>query len=294
MINADKILDKVRKVKESRYALFIYIITIILTSIWTLFDLCLANIALPILAVLIPLKLFKENNLKKIAIAGIIAIIIVLVLTSFYQVGFFYGQTVTEVESSNLVEGKVNNIYGPPETEFNFTVKLRDEQQTNVSTVYLNLTHVSWGTNEGEEVEESFEMKRLSDGKTYYYELNLEEKSYLHHFALKRETQEDTEWEETEKAFGPLTISFSNTFKNFIVRVVPLPIMVFLVILSLIWLKKSLDKSKEKSTEGLDEKEKELEEVCPNCGALLKGNENCPECGIKVDDQYEIEKMMNK
>ena len=293
MVDLENILTKIRKYKDSKYSILIYIGVMILASIWTVYNLCLTSIILPLLAILIPLKLFKENSLKKIAISGLIAILVIIIVLSVYQLSFFYNQPIDVVNSQNLENGSIDKVYGNTEESFNFTVGVSENIENNY-TVYLNLSHSRWIEGESQDINESYKMKPLDDNSTYYYQLKVNESVYLHHYSLKQNFSGNLVWEETDQALGPLTIPIMSAFSNMIISNLPPPVIIFLFMLLLLFWRRTSGRGKKKSTEGLEEKEEELEDYCPECGTLLKGKDICQKCGTEVRKKVEEERKLKE
>ncbi len=270
------IKEKINSVRDTPYSMLIYIATIFAFNIFLVLiglELCLLSVILSVLAILIPLKFYKEPKLKKVVVAGAISIILIAAVGTIFHIHILYSQDLTVLESDNLLNGTVDKIYGDTETLFNFTVEIRNESNYNY-TVYVNITFFG---DDGSSQEIYNEMRPLNNG-SYQWETRLDEKQYYHHFTLEATRGNETLWESTESTFGPLLIPKGTATLNiFIMRLVS-PIITFLIFASLVWWKKGLDKSKSSSVKGLEEKERALEDSCPECGALLKGKDECPDC----------------
>ncbi len=284
---------RIKAVPDSRFAILIYVGTACLVSAWMLISPCLMTLVLPVLSLLIIYKFYDEKNLKKILVAGVIIVLVMALLVSFYQVHLWYNKEPTVQESEHLKNGTVNPLYGNADTEFNFTVEIEDGLEGNY-TVQLNITHLGTiGPIQDEQKVYNMSEHRGSNG-TYYKNLTLGENLYNYSFSLKVNRSDGSpQWEETQGSFGPLTISKRITF---ISRFIPQTVSMFLVYvfgISLLWWRKKMKRSREESTEGLDEKEEELEDYCPECGALLEGESVCPRCGEKISEE-ELEEMMDE
>lgn len=275
-----------------KYVLYAYVFSLPFIIILTYFNPCFINLVIPVIAVLVPYKLFKEKSLKKVFIAGIIAVLLLNLTFTAYQVeGIYFSQEPGNLSSDVLSDGTVDKVYGEQKTKFNFTVDLDTTKlQTDNYTVYLNITWLT--TAQGEEGNyEAFEMNNLNNSQ-YYYLFNLKEhdmqdRLYSHHFSIKKNTTNGVEWEETGSSFGPFTISRLDAYQKIMLQQVVSSVLFFVLVLGMIWWRKRMTTSREKSTEGLEEKEKELEDYCPQCGALLEGETTCPECGIDVESYME-------
>jgi len=273
---------KVKSVKKSKHALLIYILMIFIASIWTIFTPCISYLAVPILAIYIPSRFFGEDNLKKIVIAGILGTLLISSTATLYHTNYFYTQEMTQVESPNniLSEGGVDRIYENTEKPFNFTVRVDEDRVGKNFTINLNITYELWTVEGSEIIEESYNMS-LSKDRIYYKELELGERRYFHRFAVNYTEDGITVWEETDQAYGPMTLPFEHTLISIFVQRTPVPVLVFLFIISILWWREKIKEGREKSTEGLDEKEKDLEDYCPECGELFEGADECPGCGYK-------------
>ncbi|MFO7791987.1 MAG: zinc ribbon domain-containing protein [Candidatus Saliniplasma sp.] len=276
----ENLKKRLKSVKESKYSILIYIWTILIVSIWTIFTPCISYLALPIIAIYIPTKLYGEDRLKRLAIAGLLGVLLVSSTATLYHTNLFYSQEMTTLESPNslLEEGRVDRIYEDTQSPFNFTVTVDEEVPQDNFTVQLNISYELWSADGSEIIEDSYNMTQMNDG-VYFKEIELDERKYFHKFSVNYTENGKVTWEETDQAFGPMTLPFEHTLVSIFIQRTPVPLLVFLFILSILWWREKLEESREKSTKGLMEKEKQLEDYCPNCGELLDGAEECPECG---------------
>jgi len=271
---------KIQSVKESKYSILIYILTILVVSIWTIFTPCVSYIAVPIIAIYIPSKLYKEGSFKKLVVAGLLGVLVVSSVATLYHTNFFYSQESTNIESPNniLKEGRVDRIYEDTDKPFNFTVLVDEDRLEANFTVRLNITYELFSPEGSEIIKETYNMSHIGDG-VYQKEVELGERKYFHNFAVDYVEDDEVIWEETDQAFGPMTLPFQHTLISMFIQRTPVPILVYLFIVSILWWREDLKKGKKKSTEGLDEKEKTLENFCLECGELFEGSETCLECG---------------
>ncbi len=275
-----------------KYVVYVYAISLPFIIILSYFNPCFLNLVIPAIAVLVPYKLFKEKSLKKVFIAGIIAVLLLNFTFTVYQVeGIYFSQEPGDLSSDVLSDGTVNKVYGEQKTKFNFTVDLeKNKLQTDNYTIYLNITWLT--TTPGEEDNyRSFTMDEIQNSQ-YYFIFNLEEQDmqdrlYSHHFSIKKNTTDGVEWEETDSSFGPFTISRLDAYQRIMLQQVISSVLFFVLVLGIVWWRNRMSRSREKSTEGLEDKEKELDDYCPQCGALLEGEKTCPECGIDVESYME-------
>ena len=274
-----------------KYVIYVYAISLPFIIILSYFNPCFLNLVIPAIAVLVPYKLFKEKSLKKVFIAGIIAVLLLNLTFTAYQVeGIYFSQEPGDLSSDVLSDGTVDKVYGEQKTKFNFTVNMDTTKlETDNYTVYLNITWLT--TTQEEENYRSFVMNELNNSQ-YYYIFNLKEhdmqdRLYSHHFSIKKNTTNGVEWEETDSSFGPFTISRLDAYRMIMLQQVVSSVLFFVLVLGMVWWRNRMATSREKSTEGLEEKEKELEDYCPQCGALLEGETTCPECGIDVESYLE-------
>jgi len=301
------VLDKINrwttKVRISRYSIPIYILTVFLASIWMIFiNPCLMNILLPILAILIPYKLYDENSLKKLLVVGIVAIILIAFTMGLYHVGILYDQPSRQLRSGPgaLQNGTIEPIYGDSNTEFNFTVEVNFTtaiaSRGNI-TLYAN---ISYAEAEGirRDDYEGYEMKPVNDNdgendiKEYYVVVSgLPERLFNHYFSLRKDVpveEGDFSWERTSLGFGPVTLERRTALGMITLQQSFSTSVIYLLGMGLLWLKKRMDRSVAESTEGLEEKEEELEDHCPDCGHLLEGKKECDRCGWIKEPEDEM------
>jgi len=299
--------EKARKVRRSRYSIPIYILTVFFASIWLiLINPCLMNILLPILAILVPYKLYDENSLKKLLVVGITAIILLAFTMGSYHVGILYDQPARQLRSGPgaLQNGTIDRIYGDSNTEFRFTVEVN---LTKVGAAREDITlyaNISYAEAEGirREDYEGYEMSPVNDNDDendiMKYEVvvsGLPERLFNHYFSLRKDVpieEGDFSWERTSLGFGPVTLERRTALGMITLQQSFSTSVIFLLGVGLLWLKKRMDKSIVESTEGLEEKEEGLEDYCPDCGHLLEGKKECDRCGwIKEpeDEMYDDE-----
>ncbi len=280
---------KVEGVKELRYSILIYVGTIFLVSIWLLFvSPCFMNLLLPVFALLVPYKFYKEESLKKVLIAGVIAILIFNVTASAYRLNLLYNQPSSDLslDDGSLSEGTVNPLYGNPQTRFNFTVKASEEIMNSANhTIFVNITY-SDPTTPTRNIAKSVKMERSTEDASVYYAVeNVSERIYYHNFALKENVSDnEVNWRETEAAYGPVTIEKRAAFGYIMGQQSLSSLFIYGIVGALLWWKRKMDRSKEVSTEGLEDKEEKLEDYCQKCGALLEGKKVCPRCGEEIEE----------
>ncbi len=298
--------NKFKKIKRSRFSLLAYIGTVYLVSIWLIFvNPCLMNIILPILAILVPYKLYGEDSLKKILVAGVVVILLLALTIASFQLGMIYDLRPQTLDSDHFQEGRLEPMYiDGDDTTFNFTVELnkrhvtRGEDMNNYTidnhTVFLNLT-LSTVEYVGVMDYEGYEMNFYEDTNEtykYYKEItDLDERLYGHYFSVRRnmtiDGEQDHDWHTTSRGPGPITLERSRAFQLLTLEYFVSTVVVFLLALGLLWAKKRMDKSVSESVDGLEEKEKELEKYCPECGELLDSSETCNKCGWISEDKEE-------
>ncbi len=276
-MNTKKLSERIDSVRNSRYSIAIYVATVFAFTILLILvglDLCLLSMILAVLAILIPLKFYKEPNFKKVVAAGALSILIMALVGTVFHVHILYSQEPAILESDTLLNGSVDGIYGDTSTIFNFTVEVGLETTVN-HTVYLNLTYTG---DDGASQMSHHEMTSM-EGDVYFFATSLEERQYLYHFTLGTTVDNETTWETTPKGFGPLVISERTAFVNIFIMRLTSPVIIFFLFVSLLWWKRGLEESRRSSTKGLDEKESALDDSCPECGALMDGRDICPDCG---------------
>ncbi len=287
--------EKTKKVKQSRYAIPAYILTVFLSSLWLIFvNPCLMNFLLPVIAIVIPFKFFDEESFKKILVAGLVVCLLVALSSAVYHTGVIYDQPFRKIHSDkdNLKNGTVNPVYGTTETRFNLTVELDkdfiDAWDRENYTLYAN---VSYSTMERIQANDyaGYKMKRINGTNEYYAVASgLPERMFNHYFSLRKnrtgEMGNMTEglaysWERTSLGFGPITLKRSTALWQITLQQGLSTSIIFLMGVGILWVKKRMDKSVDESTEGLEKKEEELEDYCPECGHLLEGKDECDRCG---------------
>ncbi|MEF8873613.1 MAG: hypothetical protein V5A88_02955 [Candidatus Thermoplasmatota archaeon] len=254
------------------------------------------NILLPVLAILIPYKLYGENNLKKLVVVGLVITLLLAVTMSTYQLGLIYEQPHRTLNSDEFQDGTVDQLYGDPDTTFTFTVNLTKDYVEGFNyTVYLNLTLATAGRVQ-QTPYEGYKMRRVAESNlTYQYSVqvsDLEERLFGHRFSVRRnrtglDDELDYDWHRTSIVYGPITIEESRAFQLLTFEYFTSTAIIFLLGMGLLWVKKRMDKSVSESVEGLEEKEEELEDSCPECGALLEGAKVCKKCGWEIGAKEE-------
>lgn len=289
-----KLSSRFEKPEDSKYAILKYVIYIYAFSLpiillLSYFNPCFLNLVIPAIAVLVPYKLFKEKSLKKIFVTGVIAVLLISFTFTAYQVeGIYFSQEPGELSSESFSNGTIDKVYGEQKTKFNFTVDLNTENiQTDNYTIFLNITWITTATPADGDFK-SFKMIKLNNSEYYYLfnlkEHDMEDRLYSHHFSIRKNgTSGTVEWEETDSNFGPFTISRIDAYQVIMMQQLISTLLFLVLIIGIVWWRKRMATSREKSTEGLGEKEEDLEDYCPQCGALLEGKTTCPECGIDVD-----------
>ncbi|MBS3790318.1 MAG: hypothetical protein KGY66_05315 [Candidatus Thermoplasmatota archaeon] len=262
------------------------------------------QILLPILAILVPYKLYDENNLRKLLVVGIAAIILISFTMGSYHTVLLFDQSSTQLQSEqgNLRNGTIEPTYGDTSKTFNMTIELNKTfvQESNY-TIYANIS-LTGTIGFGGEDYKGYNMTRVNDteGKNgwveYYAEVEVDdERLFNHYFSLKKDVpveEGDFSWERTSLGFGPITLERKTALVMVTLQQSLSTSIIFLLGMGLLWLKKRMDRSVVESTEGLEEKEEELEDYCPECGHLLEGKKECDRCGwIKEpeDEMYDDE-----
>ncbi len=229
---------------------------------------------IPIAAVLIPLKLFGIEGVKKIFIMGAISILVIATLFAGFQTYYIYDQEPDILETDYLKNGSVENLYGDMDTTFYFSVDITTEVWAN-HTVYLNITYP------GEMFDlprvEGYEMEQVNS-TSYRIAMDFDVNPMNHYFSVYMEEGDESLWNETDKGFGPVVISRSYFITFMFLRFTTAPFLLFILLLSLVWWKQQVRKGKLDSTLGLEDKESALDDSCPRCGELLDGKDECSGC----------------
>lgn len=284
-----RLKEKVNSIKESKYSIPIFLATVYLATVWTIFTPCLANLLLPIISLVILVRFFKETDLKKIAVIGLIAVILVSLTGAAYQFNVYYSEPKRTLSSEHISNATVDRIYGSTDEPFNFTADLSEDLDHENVTIFLNLTYDKWTEAGAEKIAANYTLKRVSNTSSYYRSKEIGERKYFHQFILRINGTNATMWEKTGEGYGPMTISKQVTFTAVTIQRMPIPVLIYFFLISLLWWKRKMDRSKKKSTEGLEDKEKDLDDYCPECGTLLEGEDVCPNCGEDVSGQLDEE-----
>ncbi|MFO8109900.1 MAG: hypothetical protein R6U17_05190 [Thermoplasmata archaeon] len=275
--------DKIENVKNTPYAILVYSLTI--TAICTLLvfshmDICLMNTLIPIVAVVIPYHIYKERNIKKIVYAGVIALILLASIGTLYHIDVFYSQEPATLDSEHVKEARLNRLYGDADTEFEATLQLHDSID-EVNQVFVNFTYQS--LENPMETEEIFWDLVTDDNISFNYTTALgKENVFNYHFSINYTDGNNIVWEETDKAFGPLTMSKVNLAPMIMIQRTIMPFITFLLIIGLLWWKEKMKASKAVGSDVLDKKESKLEEYCNSCGEFLDDKGECPNCDDPV------------
>lgn len=188
----------------------------------------------------------------------------------------------------NKMEEIENDLRLYNETEETGLWWIRDEEGEDKYSIELNEEEMAVY----DETVEEYHYSRVVSG--------LDEELFSHRFSIKRnrthiETNESYEdWKRTSHAFGPITLSERSAFQRMMYQYSFSTMIIFLFVIGLLWVKREMDKSVSESTEGLEEKEKELDEYCPECGTLLKGETVCEECGWEIGAKEEPDNFDSK
>ncbi len=285
-MKANSIIESIESLKDKPYALPIYSLTVVGLSLLFVFgrmDICLMNIIVAILAVLIPYKFYKEKNIKKVFYAGVIALLLIALIGTGYHIHIIYSQESMVIVSDNM-EGELEPLYGDADTAFQGTVRIKED--IDVDQVFINLTFQSTIDPFEEEVE-SYPLEYVPEENIYRNNsiVTGEEMMFNHHFSMNYSDGNETYWEETERAFGPVTLSRGNTFVSIILLITVAPFISFSLLIGLLWWLKRMKSSKNVGTDELEKKDSELDYYCDSCGSdLTPDSKECPGCGELIED----------
>lgn len=267
----EPLAKKLRSLKKDHHSFTIYLIFTYLFSLPLIFvllyiDPCLFNLVLPAFALLIPYKLFKEDDFKVLAAVGIIVLILLSSTFTAYQVeGIYTGRDPEELSSEHLSQGFIDRMDGNVGEKFNFTVIVSDEAYENLIndnnyTVKVALTRY---IEEGVDVKEynmSFQEEVENLGKKFFIELTVEEEAlYEHYFKLHIEKENEDYEEETNRGFGPFTVGRLSLYRTIMVQQTSPTLIIFIIFLGFLWWRKGMvewgrKKSKQKTQEEETEK----------------------------------------
>ncbi|MFW5904245.1 MAG: hypothetical protein ACOCTK_02135 [Candidatus Saliniplasma sp.] len=270
-LSFDYILDRLRELKEEYnpyviYLIFTYFFSLPLIFVLLFVDPCLFNIAVSAFALLIPYYIFKEKNFKVIGVVGIVALLLLGITFTVYQVeGIYISREPEELSSENLKKGYIDKVHGSPDESFEFTVIVSQEAyddkiQDDNYTVYINL---SWYVEEGEETVAEYQMDYVEDvqgeGKRYAIEItDLDEALYEHYFSLTIEGEEEDHQEETNRGYGPFNVERADLYQTIMAQQVSSSIITFLIFFGFFWWRTGiLEKSKKKRRKKKNDDEKE-------------------------------------
>ncbi len=269
----DFIIDRFRDLRDEHnryvvYLIFVFIFSLPLIFILLYVDPCLFNLAVPGFALLIPYHLFKERNLKVVGIVGVIALLLLGLTFTAYQVESIYiGRSPEVVSSDHLIDGQIDRVHGRPDDRFEFTVIVSQDAYADLIldynyTIQLNL---SYYVGEEETVQDRYLMEyreNISDiGKLYHIEISdLDEELYEHHFTLDIEREDEDYSEETTTAFGPFTVGRGDLYIAIFAQLVSSYIITFSIFFAFLWwrtgtLEKAEKKRKAKKKGDLSEEE---------------------------------------
>ncbi|MGM0405710.1 MAG: hypothetical protein ACQEQM_06170 [Thermoplasmatota archaeon] len=272
-LSLDYLLDEIRSLKDeyNRYAvylIFVYLFSLPLIFVLLFVDPCLFNLAVPAFALLIPYHVFKEKNFKIIGVVGIVALILLGLTFTAYQVETIYiGREPEELSSDNLIQGRIDKVHGNVDEGFEFDVIVKQEAyeeliHDNNYTVQLNL---SWYVEEEEEAVAEYQMNYVEDvqnqGKRYSVKINdIGEELYEHSFLLTIDRENEDYQEETNTGYGPFTVSRGDLYLTIMAQQASSSIITFLLFFGFLWWRTGiLEKSKKRKRE--KEKERIKEEM---------------------------------
>ncbi len=270
-LSLDYLLDEIRSLKDeyNRYAvylIFIYLLSLPLIFVLLFVDACLFNLAVPAFALFIPYHVFKEKNFKIIGVVGIVALVILGMTFTAYQVETIYiGRDPEELSSDNLIQGYIDKVHGNVDEDFEFNIIVKQEAyeeliQDNNYTVNVNL---SWYVEEEEVAVAEYQMSYVEEvqnkGKRYSVEINdIDEALYEHSFLLTIDKENEDYQEETNTGYGPFTVSRGGLYLTIMAQQASSSIIIFLLFFGFLWwrtgiLEKSEKKKREKEKERIKE-----------------------------------------
>ncbi len=285
-MKAESITEAVENLKDKPYAVPIYSLTVVAVSLLLVLgrmDLCLVNIIIAILAVLIPYKFYKEKNIKKVFYAGALALLLVAFVGTGYHLNVIYSQENIIIESEHM-EGELEPLYGDTTTLFEGTVRV--DESIDVNQVFINLTFQSTVDPFEEEIK-SYRLEYLPEEGIYQNSsiITDQEIMFNHYFSMNYSVENETVWEETERSFGPVTLSKGNAFASILLLRMVSPFISFGLIIGLLWWLKRMRSSRDVGKEELKKKDSELDYYCETCGKdLTAEDEVCPGCGELIEE----------
>lgn len=283
-------------IKKTKWFKPIYItITILLCTLFLFLGTCFIILMIPFTMFIVPYW-FGERNPKALALAGVIVIVALGLISGIFWAHYTFNQEPMVLGSGGaqplLSEGKVLPFRGGPGVSFNYTVMYTNLSNSLPIQVTVNVSTITLEKRDSD----SFLMHQVypsdnntSDGKEYYYAItsaDLSEGIHIFHFAVEAS---QGVWTETSTGAGPISSPFTVFLGFFLVysflNMIFMGALFYLFLMLFWWTRRAKVKRREWE---VALKEKQEEYTCTNCGADVAFDAvKCPKCGAEFEKEEE-------
>ena len=235
--------------------------------------------------------MFGEKNVKKIAAAGLVIILVVGFLEGFVYLNALYNvdPEATHSEDNVLTGGIVTPYQNVDATNFTYTVVYNGNRSDSHTDVRLNVSDIAGGV-----VELNVTMYLVSGenasaaSREYVYWAELPGSMYQYRFET---LDNDGNYTVTYLALGPINAPMSQFVAPICLYSVMTMFlqagMIFLIGLLMYWWLRRGKEERAKWRTDLDESKpsKAADFKCTDCGAFVSDDDKfCPKCGVRFDD----------
>ncbi|MFW6196550.1 MAG: hypothetical protein ACOC5D_04355 [Thermoplasmatota archaeon] len=177
------------------------------------------------------MKFFQEKDLKKIALGGVITVLLIGLIGTSYHRTVVYDQKPKTLTSENIVEGELLEIHNETKDTYEFEAKVSED--VDDYEIFINLTSERRGESENYTMEKKNNSKNMHE---FVFEAK-EGEFYEHHFALKINESNKSKWEKTESVSGPVTVGKTDFLINVFLNFISISLFISFSIILYKWLK---------------------------------------------------------
>ncbi|MFH0816030.1 MAG: zinc ribbon domain-containing protein [Methanobacteriota archaeon] len=293
------IYDTQKRLKAVKHSTIIWLALVFLTDISLAIGMVYSpdgTVALALVVVmafftLIIPYMFGEKNVKKMAAAGLVVILVVGLLEGVIYLNALYSVNpeATRSGDSILTEGLVTPYQDVSATNFTYTVVYSGNLPDSLADVRLNVSDIAGG-----DVELNATMhlapgeNASASSRRYIYQAELPGSMYQYRF----ETFDNSgNYTTTSSALGPINAPMGQFIAPICLYAVmtmflQAGMLFFIGLLMYWWLRKGKEERAKWKTElGESKPPKGADFKCTDCGAFVSDDDKfCPKCGVKFDD----------